>query len=81
MLGPIYKILNYILPCTNESRKKISTLEYLSICKIIENENYAMKYIPHVPAFYFKSLSYLEKRKNVTVARLHTFGNVTLLCA
>ena len=25
--------------------------------------------------------SYLEKRKNVTVARLHTFGNVTLLCA
>ena len=26
-------------------------------------------------------LTYLEKRKNVTVARLHTFGNVTLLCA
>ncbi|CAL4208984.1 unnamed protein product [Meganyctiphanes norvegica] len=52
----IYTHLDNILPCTGKSKHDIFRLEYLSACKIMENENNILKILPHVPVFMFEPL-------------------------
>ncbi|CAL4194097.1 unnamed protein product [Meganyctiphanes norvegica] len=52
----IYNILDNILPCGDKSKHDILRLEFLSACKIMENENYTLKILRHIPSSIFEIL-------------------------
>ena len=82
----IFDLLDNILPCSDTSKHDIQRLEYLSACKVKEDETNITKIFPQIPASIYELLlqsviyNYYRKfinHKNISMERYSSGINIS----